>query len=201
MEFIDTAIEEVKLLQPKRFGDARGHFAETFRRSWFETAKIRLDFCQDNYSYSAPKGTMRGLHFQFGPSVQAKLVRVLRGRVLDVAVDIRHGSPSFGQHVAVELSADNGTQILVPHGFAHGFLTLEPDCEVAYKVDAYYDGQREGGILWNDPALNINWPQFRDEVALSDKDAIAPLLADADKYFIYDRSQPFNVACPDLVAA
>lgn len=198
MEFIDTEIEEVKLLQPKRFGDARGFFSETFRRSWFEDAGINLDFCQDNYSYSAPVGTMRGLHFQFGPSVQAKLVRALRGRVLDVAVDIRHGSPTFGKHVAVELSAENGTQILVPHGFAHGFLTLEADCEVAYKVDAYYDGKREGGILWNDPAIGIDWPDTGGETALSDKDAVAPVLADAQKFFVYDTTQPFNVACPDL---
>jgi dTDP-4-dehydrorhamnose 3,5-epimerase len=165
-----TVLEGVLLITPDKFGDERGFFSETFNTQALAERGVRHDFCQDNHSFSATPGTVRGLHYQTPPTAQTKLVRVTRGRVLDVAVDIRKGSPTYGAHVAAELSAENWTQILVPAGFAHGFCTLAPDTEVLYKVDAPYAPQDEGGVLWNDPALGIAWPEFAGAV-VSGRDA------------------------------
>ena len=196
--FERLAISEVFIIRPQRFGDARGYFSETFRQRWFDDAAIDITFRQDNHAYSAERGTLRGLHFQLGPSVQAKLVRCLRGAILDVAVDIRKGSPTFGQHVAAELTAEEGNQIFVPHGFAHAYLTLSEDTEVAYKVDNYYDQARESALRFDDPALGIDWPIAGDDLNISDKDRAASLLADLPDYFIYDETRPFNVKCRDI---
>jgi dTDP-4-dehydrorhamnose 3,5-epimerase len=179
----ETAIPAVKVITPKRFGDARGFFSEVYSRRAFEAAGLHLDFVQDNHSLSGPMGTIRGLHFQSPPFAQDKLIRVVRGRILDVAVDLRRSSPTYGQHVAVELSAENWRQLLVPVGFAHGFCTLEPDTEVVYKVTAYYAPAHDHGVAWDDPALGIAWPVAPDEALLSDKDARQPRLADLPTYF------------------
>jgi dTDP-4-dehydrorhamnose 3,5-epimerase len=178
-----TDIPDVLLIAPPKYGDDRGFFSETFRGAWFEEAGTSLDFVQDNHSLSADTGTVRGLHFQIPPHAQDKLVRVVRGAVLDVAVDIRVGSPTFGQHVAEVLSAENWRQLLVPKGFAHGFCTLEPDTEVLYKVTAYYAPDHDKGLLWDDPALGIDWPVDGDRAVLSDKDRLHPPLADLPAYF------------------
>jgi dTDP-4-dehydrorhamnose 3,5-epimerase len=178
-----TAIPDVKILTPKRFGDHRGFFTEIYNRQRFAEAGITTEFVQDNHSLSAAVGTVRGLHFQSEPFAQAKLVRVVRGRILDVAVDIRRSSPTFGRHVAVELSAENGRQLFIPVGFAHGFCTLEPDTEIQYKVSAYYAAAHDHGIAWDDPALGIEWPVPPDEAVLSDKDRRQPMLADLPLYF------------------
>ncbi len=172
------AIPDVKLLTPARFGDDRGFFSETFHAQRFKDAGIAADFVQDNHSRSSQKGTVRGLHFQAPPFAQAKLVRVLRGSILDVAVDARKGSPTYGKWVSAMLSADNGVQIFVPRGFLHGFLTLEPDTEIAYKVDNYYSKECDGAVRWNDPALGIDWGIPADAAILSAKDADAQLFAD-----------------------
>lgn len=177
------AIPEVKLITPQRFGDSRGFFSETYNRKKFHDLGIDLDFVQDNHSYSAAKGVLRGLHFQKPPHAQDKLVRCTRGRIYDVAVDIRKGSETFGKHVGAELSAENGVQILVPKGFAHGFVTLEPDCEIQYKVTDFYAPESDASIKWDDPALGIDWKVDPQIVTLSDKDARAPLLADIDPGF------------------
>lgn len=178
-----TALEGVMILTPKRFGDARGFFSEVFNRRRYAEAGIAADFIQDNHSLSGPVGTVRGLHFQRPPFAQAKLLRVLRGAILDVVVDLRRASPTYGRHVAVELSAAAWNQFYVPAGFAHGFCTLEPDTEVFYKVDAYYSAEHDGGIRWNDPALGINWPVTAAAAVLSDKDAKLPLLQDIGDIF------------------
>lgn len=178
-----TAIPDVKLISPKKLGDHRGFFSEVYNRESFAGAGIALDFVQDNHSLSAAVGTLRGLHFQSAPFAQDKLVRVVKGRILDVAVDIRAGSPSFGRHVAVELSAENWRQLLVPVGFAHGFVTLEPDTEVLYKVSALYGPQNDHGLAFDDPALDINWRIPHDQLVLSDKDRKHPRLADMPRYF------------------
>jgi len=177
------AIPEVLLLEPKRFGDERGFFSETYSRRALAECGIACDFVQDNHSLSRQAGVVRGLHFQAPPAAQGKLVRVPRGAVLDVAVDIRHGSPTFGRHVLAVLSAENWRQMWVPPGFAHGFCTLEPDTEVLYKVDAYYDPKAERGIAWDDPALGIGWPVTAAEAVLSDKDRRLPALAELPRYF------------------
>ena len=179
----DTAIPAVKIVTPRRFGDARGYFSEVYSRRAFAEAGIDLDFVQDNHSLSVPRGTVRGLHFQSPPHAQGKLIRVVRGRVLDVAVDLRRSSPTFGRHVAVELSAETGRQLLVPVGFAHGFCTLEPDTEVLYKVTAHYAPAHDLGLAWDDPDLGIAWPVARDEALLSDKDRRQPRLADLPAVF------------------
>jgi dTDP-4-dehydrorhamnose 3,5-epimerase len=171
------AIPDVLLITPKRHGDARGWFSETWSRKTLADAGVDADFVQDNQAFSARKGTLRGLHFQTAPHPQAKLVRVLRGAIYDVAVDIREGSPTFGRWVAAELTAEKGEQLFVPRGFAHGYCTLTDDCELAYKVDGLYAPQTEGGIIWNDPALAIPWP-LAGEPVLSDKDKILPTLKD-----------------------
>ena len=165
------------LIEPKKFGDHRGFFSETFRENLLTEAGFTGHFVQENHSLSVPVGTLRGLHFQLPPRAQDKLLRVIRGRILDVVVDIRAGSPTFGEHLGVELSAENGHQLLVPKGFAHGFVTLDPDTEVLYKVTDYYAPETESGIMWNDPALGIDW-KFAGEPVLSGKDTELGAMAD-----------------------
>lgn len=166
-------ISGVKLVTPKRFGDTRGFFSETYNAQSLAQVGITDVFVQDNHSLSAEPGTVRGLHFQCPPSAQVKLVRVVRGVILDVAVDIRRDSPTFGQHVAVELSAENWQQLYVPAGFAHGFCTLVPDTEVVYKVTDYYAPEADAGLAWNDPGIGIDWPDFAG-AQVSGKDAQWP---------------------------
>jgi dTDP-4-dehydrorhamnose 3,5-epimerase len=178
VSFTKLAIPDVVLVEPKRFGDARGYFTETYKKQAFTDAGLSIDFVQDNESLSREVGVLRGLHFQTPPFAQAKLVRVVRGAIFDVAVDIRKGSPSFGKWVSATLTGENGHQLLVPHGFAHGFCTLEADTVVAYKVDAPYSQPHDAGILWNDPALGIEWPVDEARIVLSDKDRVQPRLAD-----------------------
>jgi dTDP-4-dehydrorhamnose 3,5-epimerase len=173
-------------ITPRRFADDRGWFTETWQRDRYAAAGINADFCQDNHSLSRTAMTLRGLHFQREPHAQAKLVRCLRGRVFDVAVDIRRDSPTFRHWVGVELSAEAGNQLFIPAGYAHGFLTLEPDCEIAYKVDAYYAPEADGGISWDDPELAIDWPLQGAAPILSAKDAALPSLTQADVHFAYD---------------
>jgi dTDP-4-dehydrorhamnose 3,5-epimerase len=183
MKVEHLAIPGVILLTPPRFGDARGFFSETFNARRFAEAGVAGPFVQDNQSLSAQRGTVRGLHCQIAPSVQGKLVRCLRGAIWDVAVDLRHGSPTFGRHVAAVLSADNGSQLWVPGGFLHGFCTLEPGTEVFYKVTADYDRAAERGVVWNDPDLALPWPVAPADAILSDKDRVLPRLADCDRWF------------------
>jgi dTDP-4-dehydrorhamnose 3,5-epimerase len=171
------------LIQPKRFGDHRGFFLETYSSRDFAALGIADQFLQDNHSLSAATGTVRGLHFQTPPRAQAKLVRVLRGRILDIAVDLRRSSPHFGRHIAAELSAENAVQFYVPIGFAHGFCTLEPDTEVAYKVSDYYALECDRGLAWDDPALGISWPVGLADAQLSDRDRRQPRLADLQPCF------------------
>jgi len=178
-----TAIPDVKIVTPKRFSDYRGFFSETYNRQRFLEAGITETFVQDNHSLSVAVGTVRGLHFQSPPFAQAKLVSVVRGRILDVAVDIRRSSPTYGRHVAVELSAENGRHLLVPVGFAHGFCTLEPDTEIQYKVSAYYSAAHDHGLAFDDPALGIAWPVPLDQAILSDKDRKQPRLSELPSYF------------------
>lgn len=183
MQITSTEIPAVVEITPKKFGDHRGFFSEVFKRSALRDADIDIDFVQDNHSMSQAVGVVRGLHYQKPPYAQAKLIRVVRGAIFDVAVDIRQASPTFGQNISRILSADNWKQLLIPAGFAHGFATLEPDTEVLYKVNAPYAPDHEAGILWNDPALGINWPVDDSTVTLSDKDRVYPTLADAELVF------------------
>lgn len=176
------SIPDVLLVTPPRFGDERGFFSETWKASWAEIG-IPGPFVQDNHAQSADKGVVRGLHLQIGPNAQGKLVRCLRGSILDVAVDVRHGSPTFGRNVTALLSAQNWSQMWVPAGFLHGYCTLEPDAEVVYKVTAPYDRAAERGVLWNDPDLGIEWPVSAREAILSDKDRVLPRLADCPVWF------------------
>ena len=178
LEVEKTALDGVVALTPKRFTDTRGFFTETYNARRFAEAGVAVDFVQDNHSFSAKAGTVRGLHFQAPPFAQSKLVRVLRGAVIDVAVDARKASPSYGQWVSVELSAENGKQLFVPRGFLHGFITLTPDTDVAYKVDAFYDRESDGAVKWDDPDLAINWGPAAKNASLSDKDAAAQSWAD-----------------------
>lgn len=173
------AIADVVLLTLPRFGDDRGFFSETWSRRAFLEQGIDVDFVQDSHSLSADKGTLRGLHFQKAPHAQAKLVRVVRGRILDVAVDIRRSSPTFGRHVAVELSRDAWQALYIPVGFAHGFCTLEADTEILYKLGDDYAPDAERGIHFADPALAIDWPFPPETMVMSEKDAALPSLADA----------------------
>lgn len=177
------AVDGPVLVSARRFGDHRGFFLETYSARDFAALGITDAFVQDNHSLSAAPGTIRGMHFQLPPHAQAKLVRVLRGAVLDIVVDIRRASLSFGRHVAVELSADNAMQFYVPAGFAHGFCTLQPDTEVAYKVSDYYAPQSERGIAWDDPDLALPWPFPAEAVRLSEKDRRAPRLRDLAEGF------------------
>jgi dTDP-4-dehydrorhamnose 3,5-epimerase len=183
LEVEPTTIPDVKILTPKRFDDGRGFFSEVYNRRRLAEAGLDLNFVQDNHSVSTQAGTIRGLHFQIPPFAQAKLVRVVRGRLLDVAVDLRRSSPTFGQHVAVELSAENWRQLLVPAGFAHGFCTLEPNTEVLYKVTNYYSVEHDRGLAFDDPALGIPWPVTHAEAVLSEKDRKHPRLSELPSYF------------------
>lgn len=182
-DVLPTAIEAVKIITPRRFADERGFFSEVYNARALAGAGIDTVFVQDNHSLSGKVGTVRGLHFQSPPHAQAKLVRVTRGRALDVAVDLRRSSPTFGKHVAVELSAANWRQLLIPEGFAHGFCTLEPDTELLYKVSAPFAPAHDLGLAFDDPALGIPWPVPPGEVLLSDKDRRQPRLADLPPYF------------------
>jgi len=185
MNFIRTEIEDVVIIEPVVHGDERGYFVETFRADKLEEfLGYKINFCQDNESKSS-RGVLRGLHYQLAPAAQTKLVRVIQGRVLDVAVDIRKGSPTFGKHVAVELSAENKRQLLVPRGFAHGFVVLEDDTVFAYKVDNYYSPENDRGILFSDEALDINWQVPTDELLLSAKDKVQPKLSETEDIFEY----------------
>ncbi|SDX91770.1 dTDP-4-dehydrorhamnose 3,5-epimerase [Albimonas donghaensis] len=178
MDVQTLEIPDVRIIRPKKHGDHRGFFSEVYNKQAFAEAGIDLDFVQDNHSLSAETGTLRGLHFQTPPFGQDKLVRCVKGAILDVAVDLRSGSPTYGRHVAAEITAEGWNQILVPIGFAHGFITLVPDTEVIYKVTNYYAPAHDKGILWSDPALGIDWPLPAGRAVLSDKDTKQPLLAD-----------------------
>jgi dTDP-4-dehydrorhamnose 3,5-epimerase len=171
------AIPDVKVLHVKRYGDERGFFSETYNKKEFAEAGLDLEFVQDNHSFSRPIGTIRGLHAQKAPFAQGKLVRVTRGRIFDVAVDIRPASPTFGKWVGAEISADAWNQIFVPIGFLHGFCTLDPDTEVNYKVTNLYSAKHELGVCFNDPQLKIGWPVAYDKATLSDKDRALPLFS------------------------
>jgi dTDP-4-dehydrorhamnose 3,5-epimerase len=186
MQVISTAIAEVKEIRPVRHRDPRGFFSEIFREDVLREHGIEVSFVQENHSLSVDRGVVRGLHFQAPPEGQAKLVRVGAGSILDVAVDIRAGSPSYGRHVAVVLSAAEGNQLFVPAGFAHGFCTLEANTEVVYKVNRYYSREHDLGLAWNDPELGIAWPIADDEALLSDKDRSQPVLAELPPYFRYE---------------
>jgi dTDP-4-dehydrorhamnose 3,5-epimerase len=183
MKVETLGIPDVKLMTPARYGDSRGYFSETYSLPRCAEAGLHAPFVQDNQSYSAARGTLRGLHCQVAPRIQGKLVRVLRGAIWDVAVDARAGSPSFGHWAAATLSAENGAQLWVPPGFLHGFVTLEPDTEVFYKVTDLYDRGAERGVIWNDPGLALPWPVEPDAVFLSDKDKILPGFAEAAAWF------------------
>jgi dTDP-4-dehydrorhamnose 3,5-epimerase len=178
MEYIKTAIDGVYILEPRVFSDARGYFMETWKLQEFEQNIRHVDFIQDNESKSS-RGVLRGLHYQKGEFSQAKLVRVIKGAVIDVAVDIRRSSPTFGQHVMVELNEDNKRQLFIPRGFAHGFLVVSDEAIFSYKVDNVYAPQAEAGIRWNDPQLGLVWPIDPSEVITSEKDLQQPLLKDA----------------------
>lgn len=173
---------------PRRFGDHRGFFAETYSRRAYAGHGVDAEFVQDNHSLSAEVGTVRGLHFQAPPHAQGKLVRCGRGAIFDVAVDIRKGSPSYGKWVGFELSAENGAQLYVPPGFAHGFMTLRPESEIVYKCTDYYAPEAEGAVRWDDPAIGIEWPLAGPPV-LSAKDAVAPLLADLESPFVWEGAE------------
>jgi dTDP-4-dehydrorhamnose 3,5-epimerase len=179
------AIPEVKLITPPIFRDERGFFSETYNRQALAAAGIDAEFVQDNQSLSRAKGVLRGLHFQSSPRAQAKLVRVVRGSIFDVAVDIRRGSPTYGRHVSATLSAENWAQLWVPVGFAHGFCTLEPDTEVIYKVTDFYAPERDRGLAFDDTDLAIQWPVAAAPAILSDKDRQHPRLRDLPAYFTY----------------
>jgi dTDP-4-dehydrorhamnose 3,5-epimerase len=184
--FEPLAIPAIVLIRPKKFGDARGYFMETYSTEAFAAAGIEAAFVQDNQSLSATAGVVRGLHFQAPPVPQAKLIRVLKGVIFDVAVDIRLGSPTYGRWCAATLTADGAEQLFVPRGFAHGFCTLEPNTEVVYKVDGPYAPQTEGGIAWNDPTLAIDWPITAAEAQLSGKDTVLPGFAEFASPFRYE---------------
>jgi dTDP-4-dehydrorhamnose 3,5-epimerase len=183
MQVENTAIDAVKIITPKKFGDHRGFFSEVYSRKAWAEAGLDFEFVQDNHSFSVEVGVIRGLHFQTAPFGQDKLVRVAKGRVLDVAVDLRRSSPTYGKHVAVELSAANWRQLLVPIGFAHGFCTLEPDSEVLYKVTNVYSPAHDKGLAFDDPALGIDWRIDLAKAVLSDKDRKHPRLAELGAMF------------------
>lgn len=185
MEVIKTDIDGVVIIEPRIFNDERGYFYESFSQREFEEKVCRITFVQDNQSKSS-YGVVRGLHFQKPPYSQSKLVRCIRGRVLDVAVDIRKGSPTFGRHVAVELTEDNHRQFFVPRGFAHGFAVLSDEAVFQYKCDNFYCKESEGAVAWNDPELSIDWRIPADKVILSEKDKLSKNVADADFLFDYN---------------
>ena len=183
LQVISLDIPDVKLITPVKHGDGRGFFSETYNKKTLAAAGIDLDFVQDNQSLSASAGTLRGLHYQTHPFAQDKLVRVVKGRILDVAVDVRRASPTFGKWVAAEISADKWNQILVPIGFAHAVCTLEPDTEIIYKVTNFYSAQHDFGIRWNDPDLKIDWPFQDAQITLSEKDTKQPFFKDVLNWF------------------
>jgi dTDP-4-dehydrorhamnose 3,5-epimerase len=190
MDITPCQIQDVLIIRPRWFSDARGEFSEVYsRRSW-ENAGPSADFCQDNIARSPQAGTVRGLHFQSPPAAQAKLISVTRGAILDVVVDIRQGSPWFGQAVAVELSAENRLQLFVPHGFAHGYCTLSEETEVFYKVDGFYTPAAEGGLAWNDPDLALSWPSLANPALVNERDRSWPRFRDFDSPFRYETAQP-----------
>lgn len=185
MKFTRTKIEDVIIIEPTLHGDERGYFVETFRQDSLEDfLGYKINFCQDNESKSS-RGVLRGLHYQLDPAAQTKLVRVIQGRVLDIAVDIRKNSPTFAQHIVVELSAENKKQLFVPRGFAHGFVVIEDDTIFAYKVDNYYSPKNDRGIAFDDPALDIDWILNYDELKLSKKDTKQPKLNETNDLFQY----------------
>lgn len=184
MKFTTTPLEGVLVIEPAVFGDHRGWFMETYNDLNYVNAGLNMSFKQDNHSFSAVKGTLRGLHYQLNPKAQTKLIRCTRGSIFDVAVDIRKNSPSFGRWFGIELTEENKKQLLVPKGFAHGFLTLTENVEVQYKVDELYSPEHDRGITWNDPVIGIQWP-LNIKPILSDKDSKAPHLSDAENNFDY----------------
>lgn len=186
MQIEALEIPAVKILTPARHRDQRGFFSEIFSKPVLDELGITLPFVQENFAYSEQKFTVRGLHFQVPPAAQAKLVHVVQGSILDVAVDLRRGSPWFGRHVTAEISAENWRQIYVPAGFAHGLCTLEPNTAVVYKVSSPFAPAHDKGIFWNDPALGIDWPVDANQAIVSAKDSAAPLLADFDSPFDYE---------------
>ncbi|PGM56737.1 dTDP-4-dehydrorhamnose 3,5-epimerase [Bacillus sp. AFS053548] len=184
MKITETFIKGIVVIEPTVFGDHRGWFMETYNDSKMKDFGMDLNFVQDNQSFSASKGTLRGLHYQLPPKAQTKLVRCTRGSIFDVAVDIRKGSPTYGKWFGIELSAENKKQLFIPKGFAHGFMTLTDDAEVQYKVDELYSPECDRGILWNDPVIQVQWP-INISPLLSAKDKNAPLLKDAENNFFY----------------
>lgn len=188
MQFEPLSIPDVIKIVPSRFGDNRGYFSEVFKDSWFRTNIADVTFVQDNQSLSGAIGTVRGLHFQLEPLGQGKLVRCIKGAIFDVAVDIRMGAPTYGQWVAAELSAENGAQLWIPVGFAHGFATLEADTIIHYKVTAPYSAKDDRGLFWNDPTIDIQWPVSADLAVLSEKDKALPSLANLPPSFVYQSS-------------
>lgn len=184
MNVIKTDVLDVYILEPKKFGDHRGYFMESWSKKTMEEAGLFYDFVQDNQSFSAKKGTLRGLHFQKGDAAQAKLVRCVRGAVMDFAVDMRKGSPTYKKWVGVELTPENNRQLLIPRGFLHGFVTLTDDVEFLYKADNYYSPENDRGIRWNDPEINVDWGI--ENPITSDKDNTSPLLKDSDIDFVYE---------------
>jgi dTDP-4-dehydrorhamnose 3,5-epimerase len=178
MQVESLVIPEVLLVTPRRFGDARGWFSETYVKRELEKAGVSDVFLQDNQAYSSQRGTLRGLHLQVAPEPISKLVRCLRGAIFDVAVDVRAGSPTFGRWAGAELSAENGRQLYCPRGFAHAYLTLTDEAEVFYKIDGYYAPKCERGVRWNDPAIGIQWPIAEADIILNDRDRALPLLAE-----------------------
>lgn len=187
MEVIKTDIEGVVIIEPRIFKDARGYFFESFSAKEFQEKVCQTTFVQDNESFSS-YGVVRGLHFQKPPYTQSKLVRVIKGAVLDIAVDLRKGSPTYGKHVAVELTGENHRQLFIPKGFAHGFSVLSDEVLFQYKCDNFYAPQSEGGIAWNDPALQIDWRIPADKILLSEKDTKHPLLEDYNSDFVYSEN-------------
>jgi len=183
---METRLPGVLVVTPRRFGDSRGFFSEVYNRAAYAAHGIDAEFVQDNHSLSREAGVVRGLHYQSPPHAQDKLVRVAAGRIMDVAVDVRRGSPHYGQWVGVELSAEIGNQLFVPKGFLHGFATLEPDCQVLYKCSDFYAPESDGNVRFDDPAIGIDWGIATADAILSDKDRAAPLLADFDSPFVYE---------------
>lgn len=185
LRFTKTKLDGVLIIEPQVHGDHRGWFTESYNSNEFDSHGISIRFVQDNHSFSAVKGTLRGLHYQLNPKAQTKLVRCTRGSIFDVAVDIRKNSPSYGEWVGIELSEENKKQLLIPKGFAHGFVTLTDNVEVQYKVDELYDAECDRAINWNDPQIKIAWPISHENVILSEKDLKAPSLSEALNNFIY----------------
>jgi dTDP-4-dehydrorhamnose 3,5-epimerase len=186
MEVMSVAIPEIKLVTPRIFRDQRGFFSETFNARAFAAANISAQFVQDNHCYSSHKGVVRGLHLQIPPHAQDKLVRVIRGSIFDVAVDLRAGSPSYSRHVSTVLGAADCRQVWIPRGFAHGYCTLEPDTEVIYKVTTYHEPAFERGLLWNDAALAIDWPIAANAAIVAERDSHLPQLAEIPTWFEYE---------------